>query len=136
MTSANLPLAKEIFPIIKVLHEASIIYLDYYRQNSQKIYFWKDSNFQELRSLVRQYQVLRNPKNYEFDVELAIKNKQHILKHRDDEILKQNALLCNFNIEVQPLRKRSRKAKRDVKIAFSKSKKYENGLRTHLGRGT
>ena len=73
MTSANLPLAKEIFPIIKVLHEASIIYLDYYRQNSQKIYFWKDSNSQELRNLVRQYQVLRNPKNYEFDVELAIK---------------------------------------------------------------
>lgn len=71
--SANLPLAREIFPIIKVLHEASIIYVNDYVKNSQKICFWKDSNFQELRNLVRQYQVLRNPKRYEFDLELEIR---------------------------------------------------------------
>ena len=115
MTSANLPLAKEIFPIIKLLHEASIIYLDYYRQNSQKIYFWKDSNFQELRSLVRQYQVLKNPKNYEFDVELEIRlqkeskellslsqvKNQQVLKNNGDETqLKSELILKHRGDEI------------------------------------
>lgn len=102
--SADLLLTKETFPIIKVLHEASTIYAIGYARNSKKIYFDKDDNFLELRSLVRQYQVLKNPKKYEFDLELEIRLREDsvnspaspqlknelILKHKDDKIFLKN----------------------------------------------
>ena len=113
--SADLLLTKETFPIIKVLHEASTIYAIGYARNSKKIYFDKDDNFQELRSLVRQYQVLRNPKKYEFDLELEIhlqkeskellslsqvKNQQVLKNNGDETQLKSELILKHRGDEI------------------------------------